>query len=352
MRERFIAAALPALLLTAPVTASDDDPARVACWQGDLAACEAGVAANSGDFAWLAQAVSAYRNAGDLDRAAELGRELTTATGRVLRLHDAARQLAQQELADGDPLLAVAAYTFLAGEGDSVATITHLNQTGGSPFPPDDFVREAMAQAEGELLQEAMEGRGLAWILAGNADAGLADLRAALEHGRLGAVLRVLRERGIDYQGENRFTVAAIDAELEALLRGLAQEASAAGAAAEPAIAVVAADEAVLADGYRMQVLSAAQMEIVDPEAHAAVVAQDVDLTGRMAVHFGSAVRSALGRVTLPDLSGDAGRAVAAEVARAMGTEWQRFGVGRATFEVVLLSMAQPEAEPVRIAAE
>lgn len=215
------AAALPVLLLTA-ATAAAADESRIACWEGDLAACEAGVAANPDDLYWLAQATWAYDNAGDVEHADPLRGALSREVREIAVVREALERLAQQELTEGSPQLAIDAFTVLADYGDQIAVIAHINQTGGSPYPPDGLTRQVMEDVAGQVRGDALEGRGIAYLLAGDADAAIADLRAALEYGGLRETLRFLRDRGIDYQGENRFTIVAIDDELEALLRGLA----------------------------------------------------------------------------------------------------------------------------------
>lgn len=226
MPVRAIAALIAILLFAAAGPAAGDDGGRQACWNGDLPTCEAGLAANPDDFGWLAVAAWAFDNAGDLERVSVLRPEVSRRLYDIALVHAAVDRYARQEMEAGRYVAAIPAFTFLADYGDEMAFVTHFNQTGGSPYPPDEGVRQAMATVADGVRRDALEGRGLARILSGDADAGIADLRAALELGRLRDTLRVIRDREIPYDSPNPFTIAEMDAQLEQALRDLAAEAA------------------------------------------------------------------------------------------------------------------------------
>lgn len=114
------------------------------------------------------------------------------------------------------------AYGVLLDFEEEAALIIEINQTGGDPRGVDSATQEAIDNAIAALRRESYEGRGLAHIMLGDADAGLADLHSALDYGRLRETRRLIESLGIDYEPQERFGISEIDAELERVLREIA----------------------------------------------------------------------------------------------------------------------------------
>jgi hypothetical protein len=208
------------ILLVTFARAQEDD--RVACWNGALDACEAGLGEHPEDPHWLAAASVAYARAGEWDRSIALQEQ----QGRVLQelalVYFSVLGVAEEEMDAGNYPLAVEAYTYLHDHSGDFALLTEIKATGGDPGGIDEPTREAISAAIADMHVLVLENRGLSRILNGEADEGIADLRAALEYGSLRETPRLLHRRGIADESGSPFFIRAIDSELEGILRAVA----------------------------------------------------------------------------------------------------------------------------------
>ena len=216
-------AGLAALLLTPAMPAlAEDFDTRGACWDGDLAMCELGLLEHAGDVRWLATASWAYSTSDQQERAREVSALLTRALNKLGYSFGAVQRFAREDFAAGNYRQAAMAYGVLLDFEEETALIIEINQTSGNPRGVDEATQEAIDGAVAALRREAYEGRGLAQIMVGDADAGLADLQMALEFGRLRETRRMIENLGIDYVPPERFGISEIDADLERVLREIA----------------------------------------------------------------------------------------------------------------------------------
>lgn len=223
MAGRGLRASLMVLMLApTPSAVADDFDPRVACWSGDLLVCELGLMEHPGDIRWLAVANWAYINSDQQDRARDVSDQFSRAINKIGYSLGALQRVAREDLAAGAYRQAALAYEVLLDFEEEAILLNEINHTGGNPQVGDDATQEAIDAAIRSLRHESYEGRGLALIMLGDADAGLADLRSALEYGRLRETRRMIESLGIDYEPQDRFGIAAIDAELERVLREIA----------------------------------------------------------------------------------------------------------------------------------
>lgn len=199
-----------------------DDPRLAACWEGGRADCEAHLADHPDSIAGHSGLAALLHETGET-AAAERHTALALEALRALESRIALRQTALRaahEVRDHAAVL-VRATEIIGSIGDH-EHLLWLNMTGGNPAAAAADLETALASMRASVLGTAFELRGLSRLALGDWTAGMADLESALALHRLAVTSRLLREHDIPLEGVP-FTIAEIDARVEAALRLLAE---------------------------------------------------------------------------------------------------------------------------------